>query len=89
MLADGQRVPVLGKICMDQCMIDIGSVHTIHVGDTVTVLGQENGATVTADDLAELCQTISYEILCTIGARIPRLYVKDGRMLSREATGKF
>lgn len=85
MLADGQRVPVLGKICMDQCMIDVSSVHTIHVGDVITVLGQENQSSVTADELAKLCQTISYEIVSTIGMRIPRLYLKNGRVLNESA----
>lgn len=85
MLADGQRVPVLGKICMDQCMIDVSSVHTIHVGDVITVLGQENQSSVTADELAKLCQTISYEIVSTIGTRIPRLYLKNGRVLNESA----
>lgn len=85
MLADGQRVPVLGKICMDQCMIDVSSVHTIHVGDVITVLGQENQSSVTADELAKLCQTISYEVVSTIGTRIPRLYLKNGRVLNESA----
>ncbi len=76
MLAAGVRVPVIGKICMDQCMIDVTSVHTIHVGDEITIIGGGEKA-ITAEELATLSDTISYEILCAIGKRIPRLYIKD------------
>ncbi|MBQ4517044.1 MAG: alanine racemase [Clostridia bacterium] len=76
MIVNGQKVPVIGRICMDQCMIDVTSVHTITVGDIVTVIGKEGEASVTADDLAEKAETISYEVLCDISKRVPRLYIK-------------
>lgn len=81
MLAGSQTVPIIGKICMDQCMIDVTSVHTIHIGDEITVIGRTGEATVTADDLAKLADTISYEILCAIGKRVPRLYMDGGEVV--------
>jgi len=78
MLSCGQRVPVIGKICMDQCMIDVTSVHTIHVGSEITIMGKGGEAAVTAEELAQLSETISYEILCAIGKRVPRLYYENG-----------
>ncbi len=81
MLAKGQKVPGVGRICMDQCMFDVTSVHTIHVGDEITLIGKEGEAQVTADDLAKHIGTISYEILCAVGKRIPRLYLKDGNVV--------
>ena len=77
MLANGQPVKIAGRICMDQCMIDVSSVNTICVGDEIIVIGKQGDAEITADTLAELAGTISYEILCATGERLPRLYVKD------------
>ncbi|MBE7036232.1 MAG: alanine racemase [Ruminococcaceae bacterium] len=76
MMIGGQKVPVIGRICMDQCMIDVTSVHTITVGDIITVIGKEGEASITADDLAKKTETISYEVLCDISKRVPRLYIK-------------
>ena len=78
MLAGGKRVPIIGKICMDQCMIDVSSVHTITVGDEITIIGSDGESVITADELAALADTISYEILCAIGRRIPRVYLRGG-----------
>ncbi len=78
MLAGGKMAPIIGRICMDQCMIDISSGHTIDVGDEITIIGKAGEAAITADDLAAHIGTISYEILCAIGRRVPRLYVEGG-----------
>ena len=76
MLANGTPVDVIGKICMDQCMIDVTNVHNIKAGDEVVIFGAD---TVTADTLANDIGTINYEIVCMISKRIPRIYIKDGR----------
>lgn len=76
MLADGQPVKVIGKICMDQCMIDVTNVHNINTGDEVVIFGAD---TVTADTLASWLNTINYEIVCMISKRIPRIYLQNGR----------
>ena len=76
----GQDVPVIGRICMDMCMIDITNVPDAKVGDELTLFGyDEDGARVPVERLAEASGTISYEILCTLSKRIARLYYSGGR----------
>jgi alanine racemase len=74
-------VPVVGRICMDQCMIDVTEVEGVKVGDEVILMGENNGLKITADDLAEAIGTINYEIVCMISKRVPRVYIKDGKVI--------
>ena len=76
MLVNGTEVPIIGRICMDQCMIDVTYVHNIDKGDEVIVFGKDK---ITIDDLAEWLETINYEIACIVGKRIPRIYTKNGK----------
>ena len=76
MIVHGQQVPIIGRICMDQCMIDVTNVHNIERGDEV-ILFSDKGITV--DDLARWLDTINYEVTCVIGKRIPRIYKKNGK----------
>ncbi len=76
MIAGGQLVDVIGRICMDQCMIDVTNVNNINAGDEVIIFGD---SLVTADDLAEWLGTINYEVVCVIGRRIPRIYTSGGK----------
>lgn len=76
MIVNGQQVPIIGRICMDQCMIDVTNVHNIERGDEVILFSNEG---ITVDDLAKWLDTINYEITCVIGKRIPRIYKKDGK----------
>ena len=71
----GQQAPIVGRICMDMCMVDVSHLPEISVGDTVTVFGEENGC----DDLARLTGTIPYEVLCAVNKRIPRIYLSGGK----------
>ena len=76
----GQDVPVIGRICMDMCMVDITSVPDAKVGDELTLFGYaEDGQRVPVERLAQASGTISYEILCTLSKRIARLYYSGGR----------
>ncbi len=79
MLVNDELVDVIGTICMDQCMIDVTSVNNINTGDEVTIFGPK---TVTAEDLALWQNTISYEVVCLISKRIPRVFYRNGRMVS-------
>lgn len=77
-LIHGKRFPIVGTICMDQCMVNLG-VHAdilplIRVGDSVTLIGTDGQETITAFDLAQQAQTIEYEIMTNISARVPRIY---------------
>ena len=76
----GKDVPVIGRICMDMCMVDITDVPEAKVGDVLTLFGyDEDGAVVPVERLSDAAGTISYELLCTISKRITRLYFAGGR----------
>ena len=76
----GVDVPVIGRICMDMCMVDITSVSDAKAGDELTLFGyDEDGVRVPVERLAQASGTISYEILCTLSKRIARLYYSGGR----------
>lgn len=74
MIAKGQRVPVVGRVCMDMTMLDVTEAPSLNVGDWVTVIGEEGGEAVWADELARQAETIPYEVLCGIGERVLRIY---------------
>jgi alanine racemase len=74
-LVRGRRAPVAGTVCMDMTMIDVTDVPGAAVGDEVVLLGEQGGARIDADELAAKAGTISYEILCGVGKRVPRRYV--------------
>ena len=76
-LLHGKRVPVVGRICMDMCMLDVTEVPEAREADVVTVFGSDGDAMLPVDDLARKLNTIPYEILCDINKRIPRIYL-DG-----------
>src|SRR5262249_30300185 len=72
----GRPAPVAGRVCMDHAMIDVTDVPGVAAGDAVVLIGSQDGATVTADDLAGWSETIAYEVLTSIGKRVPRVYVE-------------
>lgn len=76
-IINGKSAPIVGRICMDQCMIDVTDVDPVSVGDEVILIGEEKGVKFNADDIAKLLNTINYEVLCVIGKRIPRVYKKN------------
>ena len=66
-LVGGRRAPVRGRVCMNMCMVDVTAIDGVNVGDEVVILGHQGGETITAEDLAEWMNTISYEVLCLLG----------------------
>jgi alanine racemase len=74
-LVRGQRAPIAGRVTMDQTMIDVTDISNAAVGDEVVLLGQQGNYRISADDLAARTGTIAYEVLCAVGARVPRLWV--------------
>lgn len=78
MLVHGKRVPVIGRVCMDQLMIDVTEVPAAKEGDCVTVFGKDGESFISVDELARLDNSINYEIICLIGKRVPRIYIKNG-----------
>jgi alanine racemase len=71
--------PITGTICMDQFMVDITDIPGVRTGDEVILMGRKGKLAITAEDLAELRGTINYEVVCGIGKRVPRVYVKEGQ----------
>jgi len=74
-LIGGVRYPQVGRVCMDQSMVDLGPGSTIEAGAAVTLIGADGAERITADDHASICGTISYEILTSVADRVPRIYV--------------
>lgn len=79
MLVHGKRAKIIGRVCMDQLMLDVTGIPGVKAGDTVTVIGKDGDESVTADELAGLAGTINYEIVCDIAKRVPRVFLKDGK----------
>jgi alanine racemase len=76
MLVHGQRVPIIGRVCMDLTMLDVGGIENVQMGDEVVIFGQQGNETLSVDEMASLLNTINYEIVCNITARVPRVYLK-------------
>ncbi|MBI2343080.1 MAG: alanine racemase [Deltaproteobacteria bacterium] len=74
-LACGRRLPVVGRVTMDMTICDVTDLAQARVGDTVTLLGAEGNDVMTAEEMAERCQTIPYEIVCRMSKRVPRIYL--------------
>lgn len=81
MLVGGQYVPVIGRVCMDQLMLDISGVENVKVGDEVTVIGTDGQNSITFEEIAALTGTINYEVICVVGKRVPRIYYKNGKKI--------
>ena len=78
-LVGGRRRPVAGTVTMDQLLVDCGPAAPVAVGDEVVLIGRQGSEEVTAEEWAERLGTISYEVLCGIGPRVPRIYLGAGR----------
>lgn len=78
MLLHGQSAPIVGRVCMDQTVLDISHIPHAHEGDVVTLFGKDGDAFLPVSDLAALCSTINYEIVCNVAKRVPRVFLKNG-----------
>lgn len=82
MLIRGRRVPVLGRICMDQCMVSLEPLGhdgpLLEPGEEVVLLGEQGEERITAEEIAEQLGTIHYEVVCMVAHRVPRLYIESG-----------
>jgi len=72
-LIHGQAAPLLGRVCMDQCMVDVSHIPQVRVGDEVVLIGRQGTATLTAEEVARRLGTIHYEVVSEILARVPRV----------------
>lgn len=79
-LIRGVRCPILGRICMDQMVADVSALPSVKPGDIVTLIGRDGDGAVTAEDLAAWEGTINYEVVCALSKRVPRVYIKGGKI---------
>ena len=78
-LIHGKKAPILGRICMDQFMVDVTHIADVKHGDEVTLIGRDGDESIHIDELGDLSGRFSYEFACDISKRVPRVYIKDGR----------
>lgn len=76
-LIGGKRRPVVGRVCMDQIIVDIGPVCDVAIGDEAVLFGHQGDEVITVTELADLAGTINYELVCSISARVPRVYINE------------
>ena len=81
MLVNGMRAGVVGSVCMDQCMLDVTGVPDVREGQTVTVFGADGGRLLSVEQVAGAAGVIPYEIVCGLSRRVPRVYVRGGRLV--------
>lgn len=81
-LIRGQRANILGRICMDQFMVDVTDIAGVTEGDDVTLVGSDKEASITVEELSRISGRFNYEFVCGLGKRIPRVYVKAGRVIA-------
>jgi len=80
-LIKGKRAPVIGVVCMDLTMVDVTDIPGVKAGNEVILIGKQGGDFISAQEVAERTGTISYEVLCRIGQRVPRLYLRGRRIV--------
>lgn len=80
-LIKGQRAEIVGRICMDQCMLQVTGIPDVSIGDEVVLFGRQGDAEIHVDELASILGTINYEIPCMISHRVPRVYTLNGEVI--------
>lgn len=80
-IISGRKVPIVGRVCMDQMMVDVTDARNVDVGDTAVIFGSDGGATITADEVAAVAGTINYDIVCRLDCRVPRVFISGGETI--------
>lgn len=83
-LIHGQKAPILGRVCMDQFMVDVTPIANVKMGDKVTLIGTDGEETITVEELGEIADKFNYEFVCGLSKRIPRTFVKDKKVIGTE-----
>ena len=81
-LIKGKRAKIIGRVCMDQMIVDVSDINGVSVGDTVTLFGRDGDEQITVDDLAKRLGTINYELVCIIGKRVTRVFKSGGETVA-------
>ncbi len=82
-LIKGKSAPVCGRVCMDQFMVDVTDIPGVEEGDLVTLIGKDGGERITMEELGNLSGRFNYELACDLGVRIPRVYLKNGKLTEK------
>lgn len=82
-LIHGKRAPIIGRVCMDQFMVDVTGIDEVKFGDQAVLIGRDGEETITVDQLSELADRFNYEFICDLGKRIPRVYYRDGKIVEQ------
>ena len=77
-LIHGQKAPILGRVCMDQFMVDVTEISDVKMGDEVTLMGRDGEAFLSVEELADMSYSFNYEFVCDVGKRVPRCYYYNG-----------
>lgn len=80
-LVRGEYAPIVGRICMDQFMVDVTDIDGVEVNDEVVLMGKQGDKEITADFIASVLDTINYEVFCTLSKRVPRQYIQNGKII--------
>ncbi len=80
-LIRGKRAPILGRVCMDQMMVDVTEIPDVSLDDRVTLVGTDGNETITVEQIAAQAGSFNYEFICSIGRRVPRIYYRDGALV--------
>lgn len=83
MIVCGKKANIVGRVCMDQLMLDVSDIENVHEGTEVTVFGHDGDEFISVDDLAKIMGTINYEVVCLIGKRVPRIFLKNGEIIGK------
>ena len=80
-LIKGECAPIVGRICMDQFMVDVTDIKDVQINDEVVLIGKQGNKEITVDFIASILDTINYEVFCTLSKRVPRQYIQNGKVI--------
>lgn len=81
-LIRGRRAPIIGRVCMDQFMVDVTDMPEVSVGDVVTLIGRDGEEMLSVEEISEMAGSFNYEFVCDVSRRVPRVYIKNGKPVS-------
>lgn len=84
-LIRGQKAPIIGRICMDQFMVDVSKIPNVQRGDTVTLIGSDGNEQISVETMANLAGSFQYEFVCNISKRVPRIYWRHGKVVGKKS----
>lgn len=82
-LLNGEFVSIIGRVCMDRCFIDVTDLSDVNVGSEVVIFGNQKDKTILVESAAELIDTIPYEVVCSLGRKVPKIYKSNGRLTNK------